>query len=438
MSAPQPATADGRLGPPTWIRWQMVVILMGFTGLNHFNRQSIPAVVNQIMDDCRFTATQMGSISSAMLLGYTVFMIAGGWLADRRGAWFSLVLSGFGTAAFVAATGYCNVVAWASATFSSFLVIRCMMGIFSAPLFPAAGRIVTAWIPFENRAWANGLVLGATTVGVSLSPIAFGALSDKVGWPSAFVAMGIVTAMVTCVWYQYGRNKPAEHPFVNDAELALIPREELPTSPRVGPHGLLALLKKPSLIFLTLNYAAVGYFEYMLFYWMKYYFIEVRSYSEETSRYLTTIVTSAMVIAMPLGGILSDRLVRAWGYQAGRMCVPIFGMLSSAGLLVLATKADGIVATTALFYLAHAAIGLCEAPTWVAGLELGGENCATSGAIVNTGGNLGGMLAPVVTAYIAQEYGWNAGFVVASVVCLVGVFQWFGVRLQSPAGSTAA
>ena len=90
-------------------------------------------------------------------------------------------------------------------------------------------------------------------------------------------------------------------------------------------------------------------------------------------------------------------------------------------------------AVVALFFLAHAAIGLCEAPTWVAGMEIGGKNCGTSAAIVNTGGNLGGVLAPVVTAYVAREYGWNMGFVVASLVCLVGVVQWFGVRLVLPA-----
>jgi dipeptide/tripeptide permease len=42
------------------------------------------------------------------------------------------------------------------------------------------------------------------------------------------------------------------------------------------------------------------------------------------------------------------------------------------------------------------------------------------------------MLAPVVTAFVAREYGWNMGFVLASVVCLVGVVQWFGVRLVPP------
>jgi hypothetical protein len=38
----------------------------------------------------------------------------------------------------------------------------------------------------------------------------------------------------------------------------------------------------------------VGYYEYTLFYWMKYYFSDVLKYEELTSRYFTSVVTSAI------------------------------------------------------------------------------------------------------------------------------------------------
>src|SRR4051812_14302251 len=40
---------------PTWVRWRLTLILMGLTGLNPFHRQSLPAVVDDVMRDCRFT-----------------------------------------------------------------------------------------------------------------------------------------------------------------------------------------------------------------------------------------------------------------------------------------------------------------------------------------------------------------------------------------------
>jgi ACS family glucarate transporter-like MFS transporter len=427
-AAPEPAPAR-----PTRVRWQIVLVLMAFTGLNHFHRQSLPAVVNDVMRDAQLNEVEMGSIYSAFLLGYVVSMIGGGRLADTRGGRLALIVSGLGTGILVAGTGACGLGVSAAVGYGSFLVVRCLMGIFTAPLFPAAGRLVNAWIPFASRAWANGLVLGATTIGVSLAPVVFGSLSDQWGWRGACGVMGALTVLLTFFWINLGRDRPVDHPRVNEGELSLLPSSVVEDrAPDASPPDFLEWLKNPSLIFLTLNYAAVGYYEYTLFYWMKYYFSDVRGYSEPTSRYFTGIVSAAMIVAMPLGGILSDRLVRAWGYRAGRMSVPIFGMLASAGLLYAATLAQETLMVVTVFFLAHAAIGLCEAPTWVAGLEIGGRNCGTSAAIVNTGGNLGGLLAPVVTPYVAASYGWNAGFTVASLVCVVGVLQWLGVRLVSP------
>jgi hypothetical protein len=51
-------------------------------------------------------------------------------------------------------------------------------------------------------------------------------------------------------------------------------------------------------------------------------------------------------------------------------------MLASAVLLFVATRAQEQLSVVTLFFLAHAAIGLCEAPTWVAALELGAAAAA--------------------------------------------------------------
>jgi len=80
-------------------------------------------------------------------------MVPGGWLADWRGGKKALVASGLGTAAFVAATGVCGyLVAGPGLAFGALLLVRFSMGILTTPLFPAAGRIAHAWIPFRSRA----------------------------------------------------------------------------------------------------------------------------------------------------------------------------------------------------------------------------------------------------------------------------------------------
>src|SRR5262245_60824221 len=269
MRTPDPDPFAPPPARPTWVRWRMVFILMAFTGLNHFHRQSLPAVVNEVMRDTRLNEVQMGTVYSAFLLGYVISMIGGGRLADKRGGRLALIVSGLGTGLLVAATGACGLGVSAAAGFGTFLVVRCLMGIFTAPLFPAAGRLVNAWIPFTSRAWANGLVLGATTIGVSLAPVVFGTLSDHCGWRVACGGMGALTVLLTVVWMYLGRDRPADHPRVNAAELALLPAPEERPAPEATAPDFLEWLKNRSLMFLTINYAAVGYYEYTLFYWMK-------------------------------------------------------------------------------------------------------------------------------------------------------------------------
>src|SRR5215469_3887075 len=49
-------------------------------------RVAITVVAPGIMHDFRLTQTQMGTVFSAFLVGYTVFQIPSGWLADRVSA----------------------------------------------------------------------------------------------------------------------------------------------------------------------------------------------------------------------------------------------------------------------------------------------------------------------------------------------------------------
>jgi len=50
------------------------------------------------------------------------------------------------------------------------------------------------------------------------------------------------------------------------------------------------------------------------------------------------------------------------------------------------------------------------------------------GGFVNTGGNLGGFLAALLTPWFAEEIGWVGVFDVASLLALAGAVVWRGVN----------
>ena len=45
----------------------------------------------------------------------------------------------------------------------------------------------------------------------------------------------------------------------------------------------------------------------------------------------------------------------------------------------------------------------------------------------NTGGNAGGLLAPIVTPMVGQSFGWGYAVGLGGVICLFGVVLWFWI-----------
>ena len=88
-------------------RWQIVALLMALCFISHLNRISMAIAGDaRIMKQFSFTPEDMGKVYSAFLLVYTLCMIPGGFFIDRFGARVALMVVGFGSALFGAATGF--------------------------------------------------------------------------------------------------------------------------------------------------------------------------------------------------------------------------------------------------------------------------------------------------------------------------------------------
>jgi ACS family glucarate transporter-like MFS transporter len=442
-------------GGPTWVRWRIVGVLLAYSFMSWFNRVSMAVAYDeQIQNEYPITEQQIGWVYSAFLFAYMICMTPGGWLADRVGPYGALVLMGFGSALFGVLTGLVGLSGLTAVSLLVWLlVVRTLMGAFTAPIYPASGRTIAHWIPSPQRAGVNGLVMAAALVGIASTYQVFGMLLDGVGWPGAFLITGGVTAALALLWTWYGRNYPSQHGGVNAAEQEWIQkgagvvarpedkgtdheREKVgasqATAGRLPDGGVRATRPTPlwrnrSLILLTLSYAAVGYFEYLFYFWMHYYFEDVLHLGKERSRLYATVVNLAMAAGMGLGGLLSDRLRRRFGHRWGHALVPMGGMLAGAGFLGLGLLAQEPGWIVTWFALALASVGATEGPFWALAIELGGRHSATSAGIFNTGGNAGGVLAPILTPFVSRQLGWPWGIGLGSLVCLVGVVLWLGI-----------
>jgi ACS family glucarate transporter-like MFS transporter len=176
-----------------------------------------------------------------------------------------------------------------------------------------------------------------------------------------------------------------------------------------------------NLALITLAYFAHGYFDFIFFYWIYYYFGEVRHMGYSLSATYTTCLFVTMMVMMPLGGWISDRLSAAYGPSVGRRMVPLTALALASLLLFVGVKAPGNVSAVALLSLAIGFSSCCEGPFWSLAIDVGGSRAGAACGILNFGGNLGGFFAPILTPFIASRAGWSWGLYSGSLVIMIGV-----------------
>jgi MFS transporter, ACS family, D-galactonate transporter len=416
---------------PTNVRWMIVVLLMGLAFLAHFNRVSISVAGNkEFIGPDKLSAEQMGWVYSAFLFVYTLGMLPGGWLLDRVGPHRAMAAMGIGL-------GFCAALAgtlgWSGLAIPAMLLplilIRGIAGASSVPLHPGAARAVSLWTPLKERSTANGLVTAGALVGIALTYPVFGGLMDRVGWPAAFMIAGATLMAFGFLWWVLAADDPAPHRWSNEAERGLV-AGGAPAPPRVRAtfREVLALFQNRSLVLATLSYGALGYVQYMFFYWIEYYFNKVLKLPDSESRQAAFTITIAMAVGMAAGGWVSDRLCRWLGFANGCRAMALAGMCLSAAFSLLGVSMTDPQAITWCFALSLGSLGLCEGIFWTTAPALEPRNGGLAAALLNTGGNGIGLLAPIVTPFLGQRYGWNSAVIVACVICGVGGLLWLGIR----------
>lgn len=422
-------------------RWGILALLMLVSAGQQFHRIGLAVLGPDIMKEYGIEEVSMGGLYSVFLYTYTLLMIPGGFVADRLGTWGALVIVMAGSSIFGALTGSFGwLVSTGAAAWWWIAVCRGSMGVLSAPLYPSTARTVAGWFAPSQRVLGNSLVVGAALAGIAAANKVLSLLSPKVGWRVAFLIAGGATAAITLAWVVLGRSGPwGRGP-------APRPKQRQGGDEVLWMRLWRSFLRHPGIVALTLSYATVGYFEYLFFYWMPYYFEKILHLTKEESGTYTMATSIAMMLMTPLGGFVSLWAVRRFGFRRGLRGMAMSSMSLAAGFLLLGALTDQLEWKTAWLSLALGFIGASEGPFWTAAIHLGGSSGAACGGFVNTGGNLLGVLAPIATPWIAglvnasawgqaaanPALGWSAALIAGSIVCLVGVSFWLWVDADRP------
>jgi len=412
-----------------FVQRNIVALMVLLSVMSYFDRTIMSIAGPGMIHDFGLSETQMGSVYSAFLLGYALMMMPGGRLADRWGPWRTLMGMGCGAALFTGLTALGarpGLGSWIGIV-SAFLLIRFALGVCTAPIYPACGRMIANWFPAARQGLVWGLVAGGAGVGSAISPTLFAWMIPRYGWRVSFWLAGAATALLAFLWAWYARDRPAEHPSLHALEIAAGIQANPSSSAGRSLPSWRQVLANRNVMLLAAGYSTVGYFEYIFFFWIYYYFGQIRHMTpNETSIYTATIFI-AWVVMTPCGGWVSDRLVKELGARRGRGIVPAVAMLLAALLLLLGTRLSSPPALGVTLALSFGLASCSDGPYWAATIDAGSKNVGAACGILNTGSNLGGFIAPVLTPFIASLAGWSAALYFGCVVALIGVGIWLFV-----------
>jgi len=397
----------------------VVFLIVLLSVMTYIDRIIISIAGPGIMQEFGIPEIQMGTVYSVYLLSYTIMMIPGGNFADVFGPRMAIGVMAFGSALFTGLTAlggspglgrYIGVV-------PSFLVIRLAMGVCAAPMYPSSGRMNANWNPPSARARVWGWISSGAGFGGACTPILF-SMTRHYTWRGSFLVAAIASALLGAVWFWYVRDYPSEE---KSAQAGHESRAPTPWK---------ELFTNRDLMLLTAGYFTAEYFSYIFFFWLYYYFGQIRKMGMEQSAVYTTLMWIAWVVMAPLGGWVSDRLTHRFGMRNGRRVVPMVGLALSALLVYVGCNVSGTLPTVVLLCLSLGFASSTDGPYWAAVIDASGEHSGTGCAIFNTGGNLGGALAPVLTPLIAKWAGWSTGLYAGGALALIGVLIWFFVGAE--------
>lgn len=405
-------------------RWRLVLLLMLFAGLGHFNRVGISVAGSEVfIPRYQLSETRMGWVYTAFLIVYTLGMLPGGWLIDRIGSVRALTCYGLSMGLFVAATG---LLGWltgdAYSLWIGLLVIRSLAGFCNAPLHPGVAHMISERVTPRSRATANGLVTAGAVIGIAFSYPAFGWLMDRLNWPLAFVVSGAVLIGFSLLWRKWTRQ------FSSPPPESVAPVHTAPVPGRAA-RSVWPVLCDRNLWLLSLSYAAYGYFQYLFFYWMDYYFKSVLKVPDVEARWASFWIMLAMGAGMAIGGASTDFVCQHLGRSRGRRAIVVIGMVMGAVFGLLGVNVTGQINVAMCLAVSMAALGMCEGVFWTTATDLGRDLRGFSGAFMNTGGNIGGLISPVLTPVMAAQLGWPGAIAVACAVAAFGGAVWFVISL---------
>lgn len=396
-------------------RWGILGLLFAISAVTYMDRVNISVTARQMMPAYGLTDQDMGYIFSAFVFGYALCQIPGGWLGDRWGARIVLAGALIWWSFFTALTAVAATLPFAAmiGTVGALIVVRFLLGVGEAVALPNFNRAVADWILPAQRGLGIGIAIGGIGVGAAITPPLASWVMVNYHWQTVFYLSALVGLVVALLWVLFSREQKTA-----DGATSLQPRVLVPWR---------QFARSSSLRWLVLSYACLGYVAYIYMSWFYLYLVNVRGIDLLRGGWLAAAPFVAILVFCPFGGWTTDRLVSNLGLTKARRIVGMVGMGLAGGLIAVGAWADSQVVAIASLSLGAGWLYFTVGAYWSVTTDLSKTHAGTLSGVMNMGANVGGVISPSLTPWLAAHWGWTASLLVAAFIALCGGVMWMKI-----------
>lgn len=349
---------------------------------------------------------QFGFGGGIFFIGYILFQVPSNMILYRVGArkWISRVVVAWG----LVSAGSAFVIGP-----YSFYAMRFLLGVAEAGFFPGILLYLTLWFPARHRAVAIAAFMAAAPLSTAIGSPLSGALMELPriaglsDWQWLFILEAMPAVLLGFVVMKLLCDRPEDASWLDAEErdwlTTKLKQERAPAPPRSGNlKNAWAALRDPRVIGLAIIYSGTSAGLYAVGLWSPL-IIKQFGFSPMAVGWINAVPSIVAALGMIAWARSSDRMLeRSW--HVAIPCALACAGLVWAGLAQAAIPA--VVALTIVNFGSNASKG----PLWaVPSLFLSGAGAAAGIAWINSLGNIGGFVGPILIGWIKGKWGSYAG-----------------------------
>jgi MFS family permease len=411
------------------IRSLVFFLIFGFACTGYLQRQGIGIAAERMMPELGLTQVQVGWLITAFLFAYAVFQVPGALFGQRFGARWVITVTGFLTVLASVMTAAAPLIATVALMFTTLVLARSLLGVAQGGLFPVASGTLRHWYPVTRWSSMVGLMVTGLWTGAAIASPLVASLMQAYGWQAALLITSVPSLILVVLWFACVRDFPEQHPWVKPAELAeLADNPPYDAAAPLTTQRVFRVLGDPQILRLTLSYLIMNYVFYLVTFWSFLYLVQERKLSVLESGWLAALPFVVAGVAAAAGGRAADRLRVSFGDRGGPRILPLVTLPLAALFLYLTVSLANPYWAIAALCLGFGSVELNEGNYWGVAMRLAPNDSMAATAVLNTGGNLGGVIGtPVIAALSAAQGGWGFVFATGIVTSVVAALLWLTI-----------